>query len=102
MIHGSCGVLNPYLLHMDGSMFTKHYPKAFNSDTIIEENGFVRYRCRDDGRMITINGNQINNRWVVLYNHDLCVKYDAYINVKCCAQKKIIKFLHKYMHKGPN
>jgi len=77
-------------------MSTKHYPKAFTSNTIIEENGFVRYRHRDDGRMITINGNQIDNRWVVPYNRDLCVKYDAHINVK-----KVIKYLHKYMRKGP-
>jgi len=45
--------------------------------------------------MITINGNQINNQRVVPHNHDLCVKYDAHINVECCAQKKVIKYLHK-------
>jgi len=102
MIHGPCGVLNPYLPYMDGPMCTKHYPKAFTKHTTIEENGFVRYRRRDDGRIITINGNQIDNRWVVLYNRDLCVKYDAHINVERCAQKKVIKYLHKYMHKGPD
>jgi len=50
--------------------------------------------------MITINGNQIDNRWVVPYNRELCVKYDAHINVERCAQKKVINYLHKYMHKG--
>jgi len=28
------------------------------------------------------------------------VKYDAHINIERCAQKKAIKYLHKYMHKG--
>ena len=102
MIHGPCGVLNPYLSCMDGPTCTKNYPKAFSNHTTIEENGFVRYRCRDDGRMITVNGNQIDKRWVVPYNNDLCVKYDAHINVEHCAQKKVIKYLYKYMHKGPD
>ena len=48
--------------------------------------------------MITINGNQIDNRWVVQYNGDLYLKYDAHINVERCVQKKVIKYLHEYMH----
>ena len=68
--------------------------------TIIEENGFVKYRRRDDGRSVTIRGKRMDNRWVIPYNRDMCVKYDAHINVERCAQKKVIKYLHKYMHKG--
>jgi len=52
--------------------------------------------------MIAINGNQIDNQLVVPYNRDLCVKYDAHINVERCAQNKVIKYLHKYMHNGPD
>ena len=94
-LHGSCGVLHPYLSSMDRSMCTKQYLKAFTTETTIEENGFVRYHHRDDGRMIVINGYQIDNWWVVPYDRDLCVKYDAHINVEHCAQKKVIKYLHK-------
>jgi len=102
MIHGPCGVINLYLLYMDGPMCIEHYPKAFTNYTTIEENGFVRYQCRDDGRKITTNGNQIDNRWVVPHNYYLCVKYDAHIIVERCVHKKVIKYLLKYMHKGPN
>jgi len=102
MIHGSCGTEIPHAPCTDGGSCTKHYPKSFCDDTTIEENGFVRYRCRNDGRSVTIHGKNIDNRWVVLYNRDLYVKYDAHINVECCAQKKVIKHVHKYMHKGPN
>ena len=83
-------------------MCTKQYPKAFSSDRTIEENGNVRYQRRDDGRMITINGNQIDNQWVAAYNRDFYVKYDAQVNVESCAQKNVIKYLHRYMRKGPD
>ena len=61
--------------------------KSFYDETRIEENDFVKYRRRDNGRRIIINGKELNNRWVVPYNCDLCVKYDAHINVEICAQK---------------
>ena len=70
---------------MDGGSCTKHYPKVLSNDTIIEENSFVRYRRRNDGRSVTIHGKSIDNRWVVPYNCDLCVKYDAYINTERCS-----------------
>ena len=56
----------------------------------------------DDGRMIVINDNHIDNRWVFPYNCDLCMKHDAHINVEHCAQKKVIKYLHKRLYKGPD
>jgi len=87
---------------MDDESCTKHYPTNFCDDTIIEANDFVRYRYRDDGKSVTIRGKNIDNRWVVPYNLDLCAKYDAHINVERSAQQKVIKYLHKYMHKGPD
>jgi len=77
-----------------------YYPKSFFNETRIEENRFVKYRRRDNGRRIIVNGKELENPWDVPYNHDLCVKYDAHINVERCAHKKVIKYLHKYMHKG--
>jgi len=56
-----------------------------------------------DARMmveVTIHGKSIDKRLAVPYNHDLCVQYDAHINVEHCAQNKLIKYLHKYMHEG--
>jgi len=87
---------------MDNSECTKHYPKTFSNEISIEENEFVKYRHRNDDRSVTIHGMNIDNRRVVSCNRDLCVKYDAHINVERFAQKKVIKYLHKYMHKGPD
>ena len=100
MIYGPCGTDNPYASCMDGNSCTKHYPKSFCDETIIKENESVKYRCQDDGWSVTIRGKNMDNRWVIPYNHELCVKYDAHNNVERCAQEKVIKYLHKYMHKG--
>ena len=70
---------------MEGSDCSKHYPKSVYDETRIEENGFVKYRRRGDDRRITVNGKELDNRWVIPYNRDLCVKYDAHINVERCA-----------------
>jgi len=82
MIHCPCGTDIPYASCMDDNSCIKHYPKTFCDETIIEENGFVKYRRYDDGRTITICGKNMNNRWVIPYNRDICVKYNAHINVK--------------------
>jgi len=88
MIHGPCGPYIPQAPCMEGSDCRREW--------------FVKYRRRDYGRKIIINGKELDNRWVDSYNRDLYVKYDAHINVERCAQKKVIKYLHKYMHKGPD
>ena len=33
------------------------------------------------------------------YNRDLCVKYDAHINVERVAVHSVVKYLYKYVHK---
>ena len=89
MIHGPCGPDFPQAPCMEGSDCSKHYPKPFCDETRIEENGFVKYRRRDDGSRITVNGKELDNRWVVPYNCDLCVKYDVHINVERCFRKRL-------------
>ena len=73
MIHGLCGTDISYTPCMDGDTCTKHYLKSFCGKTIIEENGFVKYRRWDNGRSVTIRGKRTDNRWVIPYNRDLCV-----------------------------
>ena len=47
-----------------------------------------------------VNGREINNQRVVPYNRDLCVQYDAHINVEHVAERDVVKYLYKYLHKG--
>jgi hypothetical protein len=49
MIHGPCGEANKNSACMEDNRCTKHFPKAFNSETMVDEECFYIYkRCNDD------------------------------------------------------
>ena len=81
---------------------TKHFPKKFYEETTIDEEGFPIYRRRNDGKTIVKNGITLDNRYVVPYNVDLLVKYQSHLNVEWCNRSRSIKYLFKYINKGPD
>jgi hypothetical protein len=52
MIHDPCGDLNRNSVCMEGNKCTNHFPKKFNSETTVDEEGFPVYRRQDDGNRI--------------------------------------------------
>ncbi|XP_056698595.1 uncharacterized protein [Spinacia oleracea] len=102
MTHGPCGTLNPKCPCMHDGRCTKYYPKDFNDDTIIGEDGYPQYRRRNNGRVAQKNGHTIDNTFIVPYNVDLLVNYQAHINVEVCNKYTCTKYLFKYMNKGPD
>ncbi|KAL4287547.1 hypothetical protein AHAS_Ahas19G0197100 [Arachis hypogaea] len=79
---------------------SKFYPMAFCEKTAIDNTGFPKYKCSDNGRKMCKKNVDIDNRFIVPYNVTLLVKYGCHINVEYTFQTSAIKYLFKYVHKG--
>lgn len=105
MLHGPCGSAfreSPCMNRQTNSC-SKHFPKSFISETKIDDYGFPLYRRRDVPEIyVEKHGVRLDNRFVVPYNLDLIIKYQAHINVEWCNKSKSIKYLFKYINKGPD
>lgn len=104
MMHGPCGkaALEPAACQDKDGYCKKHYPKPLRSDTADTEDGYPLYRRRDQDRSVIKKGTKLDNQWVVPHNRALCLKYNAHINVECCVSIAAIKYVHKYVYKGPD
>ncbi|KAK1379203.1 hypothetical protein POM88_025947 [Heracleum sosnowskyi] len=74
----------------------------FRNETTIDANGYPVYRRRNDKRIIQLKEIEIDNLFVVPYNRGLIVKYQAHMNIEWCNQGLLIKYMFKYITKGPD
>nr|GEX93096.1 helitron helicase-like domain-containing protein [Tanacetum cinerariifolium] len=79
---------------------SKKFPKKFNQKTFFDVNGHVHYWRRDTGVSITRNEFQLDNSYVVPYNRDLLLAFQAHINVEYRGWSMLIKYLFKYISKA--
>ena len=104
MVHGPCGDDNPDCSCMVDGKCSKDYPKEFCDTTILNMDGYPKYRRRNDGITCTVKckGKSIilDNRSVVPYCPWLSMKYNAHINLEACMSLKCVKYLYKYVYKG--
>lgn len=115
MIHAPCGpVYNSRApccdKRSDSNMIycTKRFPKAEQYETQPIEEGYPLYRRRADPRgayRIKAKNNdmvRIDNTWVVPYNPYLLKRFRSHINVEVCRGVDVIKYITKYIYKGPD
>ncbi|CAN0881416.1 hypothetical protein LINGRAHAP2_LOCUS14230 [Linum grandiflorum] len=101
MLHGPCGQTRPTSSCMKEGNCSKFFPNLFASETTFDMNRYVTYRRRATNISAIKSGANLDNNYVVPYNWDLVVKYQAQINVEICHKGQLIKYLFKYITKGP-
>jgi hypothetical protein len=102
MVHGPCGKYNLNSSCMKNGRCSKNYPKEFHEETTVDENGFAVYKRPNNQRFVLKGNIRLDNRWIVPHNLLLLKKYDAHINTEWCNKSIFIKYLFKYVTKGPD
>jgi hypothetical protein len=102
MMHGPCGTANRGSPCMDGNQCSKFFPKKFKSCTTIDDDGYPSYKRRNTGVTVQKKGVKLDNGFVVPYNPFLLMRYQGHINVEVCNKSNAIKYLFKYVNKGPD
>nr|GEX03643.1 hypothetical protein [Tanacetum cinerariifolium] len=102
MMHGPCGVENSSCPCTVDYKCTKNFPKQFNEKIVIDDNGYAIYKRRNYGSTIKNSDSDLHNGYVIPYNPRLLRRYQAHINIEYCNQDGSIKYLFKYINKGPD
>ncbi|XP_029668856.1 uncharacterized protein LOC115238862, partial [Formica exsecta] len=96
MIHGPCG---DWCLINDKC--SKHFPKPFRPETIMDEDGYPQYCRRNNGLLYERLGRYVvDNRYVVPFNPMLLLLFNSHINVEIVSSIRSVKYLYKYIYKG--
>ncbi len=89
---------------MVNNVCKKHYPWTFSEETTQGEYNYpIYYRWNDGWTFWKIpDGFAYDNRWVVPHNPYLIKMFNAHINVEVFTDIRSVKYLFKYVYKGPD
>ncbi len=103
MVHGPCG---PDFLNaqcMEHGKCKKRYSRSFSEETRCDVDGYPEYRRRQTRTFMDPKMQRmVNNHWIIPYNFHLTTKYHVHINVEICSSISTVKYMYKYVYKGPN
>jgi len=98
MLHGPC---SPQRC-LENNVCKKRFPKPFTPHTTIKEDGYPDYAHPENGRTIQKHQDVFDNRHVAPHPRELLVQFDCHINLEVCGSIKAVKYIHKYIYKGPD
>ncbi|XP_028121112.1 uncharacterized protein LOC114318414 [Camellia sinensis] len=104
MIHGPCGMYNERSPCMTNGRCKRRFPKSFSPITTLGNDSYHVYRRRE-GESVPLESNPsilVDNSWVIPYNPWLLLEYDCHINLEICSSVTSVKYLYKYVYKGPD
>jgi hypothetical protein len=104
LLHRPCNQEYPNSPCMVNGVCKKRYPWAFSEETTQGEDDYLAYHQRNNGRTFrkTLNGFAYDNRWVVPHNPYPTKMFNAHINVEVSVDIWSVKYLFKYIYKGPD
>jgi len=102
MLHGSCGANNPQAKYMVNGKCSKCFPKRYRERTDWTENSYPLYARPNNGLVFEHNRARFTNQYVVSYCPQLLLLFDCYLNVEIFARLRTVKYLSKYIYKGPD
>ena len=101
MLHGLCGADNPQAKCMVNGKCSKYFPKEYRERTDWAEDNYSLYARPDNGLVFERNRARFTNQYVVPHCSQLLL-FDCYINIKISARLGTVKYLSKYIYKGPD
>ena len=88
-------------MNQDTRTCSRNYPRELRKETLCSVGGYPQYRRRPNDRTTGLPYNQTSAD-IVPYKPYLLLRYDAHINVEVCTSIQAVKYLYKYIHKGPD
>jgi hypothetical protein len=102
MVHGPCGELNPTAPCIVDGQCTKGFPCPFREETQLNTKDYPEYHTPNDGCQYKVGNHWVNNSWIIPYNAWLLAHYNCHINVQTSVSFAALKYITKYIHKGPD
>ena len=82
--------------------YSKCFPKKYRERTDWAKNSYSLYARPNNGLVFERNGTRFTNQYVVPYYSQLLLLFNCHLNVEISAGLGTVKYLRKYIYKGPD